>query len=74
MVIIVVGFGGTAHRYLKCGFDSLEARSALEIVQQISLRQGAHRPEQDADLCSAGRQGTAGEGMAWGDWPDGWLF
>lgn len=44
---------------------TLEARSALEIVQQISLRKGTHRTEQDAGWCSAGRQGTTGEGMAW---------
>lgn len=66
MVIIVVGFGGTAPWYLQCGSDSLEAPSARETVQQTALRQGARRPEQDAGWCSAGRQGTAGEGMAWG--------
>lgn len=70
----VVGCSGTVPWYLKCGFDSLKVRSALERVQQISLKQGAHRPDQNAGWHTAGRQGEAEEGMAWGYWPDGWLF
>lgn len=40
----------------------------------MSLRQGAHRPDQNAGRYTARREGGDGERMARGSWPDGLLF
>lgn len=71
----VVGFSGTLPWYLKWGFDSHSARSALERVRQVSLRPGAHRPHQNAGWYVArSRRSWGSGGMAQGYWPDGSLF
>lgn len=74
MVIIVLGVSVEPFPGTWCGFDSLEARSALEVVWPTSQRQRAHRPDYNAGWSTAGRQGKAGEGIVWGHWPHALLL